>query len=65
MAVLKQLVLVARYILPTGDVETNCIHICDIPDGTATNIEASISLTLKLKILILGISEVSVVMVLT
>ena len=29
----------ARYLLPTGDVETNYIHICDIADGTANTIE--------------------------
>ena len=42
VAILKQLVLVARYILPTGDVETNYIRICDIPNGTATTIEDAI-----------------------
>ena len=42
MAILKQLVLVAHYLLPTGDVETNYIHICDISDGTATTIEDAI-----------------------
>ena len=31
--------LVARYLLLTGDVETNFIHICDIPDGTANTIK--------------------------
>ena len=49
VAVLKQLVLVARYILPTGEVETNYIHICDLPDGTATTIEGAILSTLDEK----------------
>ena len=42
VANLKQLVIVARYILPTGEVETNYMHISDIPDGTATTIEDAI-----------------------
>ena len=39
VAVLKQLVVVARYNLPNGEVETNYMHIGDIPDGTALTIE--------------------------
>ena len=42
VAILKQLVLVARYVLPSGDVEMNYIHICDIPNGTAATIEGAI-----------------------
>ncbi|MCG8623277.1 MAG: hypothetical protein MJE68_14955, partial [Proteobacteria bacterium] len=42
VAILKQLVLVARYVLPSGDVETNYIHIWDIPNGTAATIEGAI-----------------------
>ena len=42
VAILKQLVIVARYVLPTGEVETNYMHIVDIPDGTATTIEDAI-----------------------
>jgi hypothetical protein len=34
--------MVAHYILPTGEVETNYIHIHDIPIGTATTIEDAI-----------------------
>ena len=36
MAILKQLVMVAHYVLPTGEAETNYMHIVDIPYGTAT-----------------------------
>ena len=43
MAVLKQLVVVACYNLPTGDVETDYMHVGDIPDGTATTIEDAIT----------------------
>ena len=43
VAVLKQLVVVACYSLPTGEVETNYMHIGDIPDGTATTIEDAIT----------------------
>ena len=39
VAILKQLVLVACYLLPTRDVGTNYIRICDITDGTANTIE--------------------------
>lgn len=42
VSILKQLVLVACYVLPTGDVETNYFSICDIPNGTATAIEDAI-----------------------
>ena len=41
ISVLKQLVLVARYILPTGDVTTSFLAIADLPDGTAQSIEAA------------------------
>ena len=39
VAVLKQLVVVARCILPSGAVETMFLDICDIQDGTASTIE--------------------------
>ena len=42
VSVLKQLVLVARYILPKGDVTTSFLAIVDLPDGTAESIEAAI-----------------------
>lgn len=35
ISVLKQFLLVARYILPTGDVATSFLAIDDLPDGTA------------------------------
>ena len=35
ISVLKQLVLVARYVLPTGDVTTSFVAIKDLVDGTA------------------------------
>lgn len=48
IAVLKQLVLVARYILPTGDVTTSFLAIDDLPDRTAETIEhALIGITSK------------------
>lgn len=40
ISVLKQLVVVARYILPSGDVTTSFLAIVDLPDGTAESIEA-------------------------
>ena len=43
VAVLKNLVVVACYNLPTGEVETNYIHNGDIPDSTATTIEDAIT----------------------
>ena len=42
ISVLKQLVLVARYILPTGDVTTSFLAIVDLPDGTAESIEVAV-----------------------
>ena len=42
ISVLKQFVLVARYILPTGDVTTSFLAIVDLPDGTAESIEAAV-----------------------
>ena len=42
ISVLKQLVLVIRYLLPTGNVTTSFLAIDDIPDGTAETIEAAI-----------------------
>ena len=42
ISVLKQLVLVVRYLLPTGDVTTSFLAIDDLPDGTAETIEAAI-----------------------
>ena len=39
VAILKQLVLLAGYLLPTDDVETKYIHICEIADGTANTIK--------------------------
>ena len=48
ISVLKQLVLVARYILPTGEVATSFLAIDDQPDGTADTIEdALIAITSK------------------
>ena len=48
IAVLKQLVLVAHYILPTGDVTTCFLAIDDLPDGKAETIEsAMIGITSK------------------
>ena len=41
-SVLKQLVLVACYILPTGDVTTSFLAIADLPDGTAEKIESAV-----------------------
>ena len=42
ISVLKQLVLVARYVLPTEDVTTSFVAIEDLADGTAETIEAAI-----------------------
>ena len=42
ISVLKQLVLVARYILPTGDVATSFVAIEDLTDGKAETIETAI-----------------------
>ena len=42
ISVLKQLVLVVRYHLPTGDVTTSLLAIDDLPDGTADSIETAI-----------------------
>ena len=42
VAVLKHSVMVAHYTLPPGEVETNYMHIGDIPDGTATTFEDAI-----------------------
>ena len=42
ISVLKQLVLVVSYLLPTGNVTTSFLAIDDIPDGTAETIEAAI-----------------------
>ena len=41
ISVIKQLVLVARYILPTGDVTTRFVAIDDLSDGKAETIEAT------------------------
>ena len=42
ISVLKQLVLVICYLLPTGNVTTSFLAIDDMPDGTAETIEAAI-----------------------
>ena len=44
ISVLKQLVIVAKYILPSGKIETSFlhIHVGDIDDGTAETIEGAI-----------------------
>eukprot|EP00731_Ephydatia_muelleri_P030129 Em0021g652a len=42
ISVLKQLVIVAKYILPSGKIETSFLHIGDIADGTAETIEGAI-----------------------
>ena len=42
ISVLKQLVLVARYVLPTGDVTSSFVAIEGLADGTAETIEAAI-----------------------
>ena len=42
ISVLKQLVIVAKYILPSGKIETSFLHIGDIADGTAETIEDAI-----------------------
>ena len=42
ISVLKQLVIVAKYILPSGKIETSFLHIDDIADGTAETIEGAI-----------------------
>ena len=47
VAVLKQLVVVARCILPSGVVETMFLDICDIQDGTAGTIEQSLLLCME------------------
>ena len=39
ISVLKQLIIVAKYILPSGKIETSFLHIGDIADGTAETIE--------------------------
>ena len=39
ISVLKQLVIVAKYILPSGKIETSFLHIGDIADGTVETIE--------------------------
>ena len=43
ISVLKQLVIVAKYILPSGKIETSFLHIGDIADGTAETIEGAIA----------------------
>ena len=42
ISVLKQLVLIICYLLPTGNVTTSFLAIDDMPDGTAETIEAAI-----------------------
>ena len=42
VAILKQLVVVARCVLPSGVVETMFLDICDVQDGTASTIEQSL-----------------------
>lgn len=42
ISVLKQLVLVVCYLLPTGNVTISFLAIDDLPDGTAETIEAAI-----------------------
>ena len=42
VSVLKQLVLVVRYLLPTGNVTASILAIDDIPDRTAETIETAI-----------------------
>ena len=42
IAVVKQLVLVGRYILPTGDATTTFLALDDLPDGKAETIESAI-----------------------
>ena len=42
ISVLKQLVIVAKYILPSRKIETSFLHIGDIADGTAETIEGAI-----------------------
>lgn len=39
ISVLKQLVLVVRYVLPKGDITTSFLAIVDLQDGTAESIE--------------------------
>ena len=41
ISVLKQLVLVARYILPTSEVTTCFLAIDDLPDGKTETIESA------------------------
>lgn len=42
VAVLKQLVVVARWTLSSGDVKTMFLDISDIPDRTAATIESAL-----------------------
>ena len=42
ISVLKQLVIVAKYILPSRKIETSFLHIGDIADDTAETIEGAI-----------------------
>ena len=42
IAVVKQLVLVVHYILPTGDATTTFLALEDLPDGKANTIESAI-----------------------
>ena len=41
-SVLSQLVIVAKYLLPSGDVETSFVHMCDIANGKAETIEEAV-----------------------
>ena len=42
ISVLKQLVIIAKYILTSGKIETPFLHMGDIADGTAETIEGAI-----------------------
>ena len=47
VAVLKQLVVVARCTLPSGDVKTMFLDISDVPDGRAATIESALLLCME------------------
>ena len=49
IAVIKQLVLVGRYILPTDDATTTFLALDDLPDGKADTIESVILNVMKMK----------------